>query len=193
MRIGRPQVLELKRLGLDLWLMFSLHLLWFDVWIGAYWDRDKKILYLNPFPCVVFKIQTKKSVLLQELNNLDKLEDIEKMKIVLIGGNPKGFDIPFHPSTRSGKILRDMIDKIELKCELVNMTINSDDVPTGNELMSLYRKYKDFDVIVFLGRFVERECKWYFNKGVYLPHPASRRKKDLERLEKGLKKLKGLK
>lgn len=27
-----------------------------DMWIGAYWDNKKRILYLLPFPCVGIKI-----------------------------------------------------------------------------------------------------------------------------------------
>jgi len=43
---------------------------------------------------------------------------------------------------------------------------------------------------VFLGRFVERQLQRHFPNGVYLPHPASRRKTDLQTLEKGLQFLK---
>lgn len=25
---------------------------WYDLWIGAYWDREKKWLYILPLPCV---------------------------------------------------------------------------------------------------------------------------------------------
>ena len=24
---------------------------WYDLWVGAYWDRDKKRLYVLPIPC----------------------------------------------------------------------------------------------------------------------------------------------
>jgi hypothetical protein len=34
---------------------FSVHFLWFDFWVGAFWDRNQKILYVNPLPCVVLK------------------------------------------------------------------------------------------------------------------------------------------
>lgn len=26
---------------------------WFDLWVGAYYDRKKRVLYVCPLPCVV--------------------------------------------------------------------------------------------------------------------------------------------
>jgi len=26
---------------------------WFDLWVGAYWDKKKRILYVCPLPMVV--------------------------------------------------------------------------------------------------------------------------------------------
>jgi hypothetical protein len=31
-------------------------LAWFDLWVGAYWNRNAKRLYLFPFPCVGLRI-----------------------------------------------------------------------------------------------------------------------------------------
>lgn len=33
-----------------------IQFLWFDVWIGAYWDRSARVLYICPLPCVVIKL-----------------------------------------------------------------------------------------------------------------------------------------
>ena len=38
-------------------MKFRLFFAWFDLWIGAYYDRKKKILYICPFPCIVLSIQ----------------------------------------------------------------------------------------------------------------------------------------
>ena len=33
----------------------EVRFLWFDMWIGAYWDRVGRMLYVCPLPCIVFK------------------------------------------------------------------------------------------------------------------------------------------
>lgn len=37
-------------------LTISLKFLWYDLWIGAFFDRTKKQLYLCPLPCIVIQI-----------------------------------------------------------------------------------------------------------------------------------------
>jgi hypothetical protein len=39
-------------------MKISLKFLWYDMWLGAYWDREKRALYLCPLPMIVIKIQT---------------------------------------------------------------------------------------------------------------------------------------
>lgn len=107
------------------------------------------------------------------------------MKLVLIGGNPKGHSIPFHPSTRSGKRLRNLVNDIGLPCDIADMTMNENDIPSSKEIKKLINQFSEHQII-FLGRFVERALKQYFPKGIYLPHPASRRASDLIRLREGL-------
>ncbi len=31
---------------------------WYDMWIGAYWDRDTRTLYICPFPMIVIAIKS---------------------------------------------------------------------------------------------------------------------------------------
>jgi hypothetical protein len=32
-------------------------LAWYDMWVGAYWDRDWQVLYLCPLPMVLIEIR----------------------------------------------------------------------------------------------------------------------------------------
>ena len=36
---------------------------WYDCWVGWFYDRQGKILYVCPLPCCVFKIQRKLTML----------------------------------------------------------------------------------------------------------------------------------
>lgn len=35
----------------------SMFLAWYDFWVGLYWDRKNRALYICPLPCVVIKIE----------------------------------------------------------------------------------------------------------------------------------------
>jgi hypothetical protein len=37
----------------------SLSFKWYDFWVGFYWDRDNRQLYVCPLPMVVIKIDLK--------------------------------------------------------------------------------------------------------------------------------------
>lgn len=37
----------------------DVRFLWFDMWVGAYWDRVGRMLYVCPLPCVVFRFWRK--------------------------------------------------------------------------------------------------------------------------------------
>ncbi len=35
----------------------SLFWAWYDFWIGWYWDRKKKTLYIAPIPTIIIKLE----------------------------------------------------------------------------------------------------------------------------------------
>lgn len=37
-------------------IIVSVSFLWYDLWIGAFFDRKQKQLYICPLPCVVIQI-----------------------------------------------------------------------------------------------------------------------------------------
>jgi hypothetical protein len=40
-------------------LKFSIDFLYYDFWVGFFWDKAKHILYFAPLPCCVLKFQFK--------------------------------------------------------------------------------------------------------------------------------------
>lgn len=40
-------------------MKISFFLAWYDLWVGAFYDQNKCILYVCPLPCCVFKIEKK--------------------------------------------------------------------------------------------------------------------------------------
>ncbi len=38
---------------------FKLVIAWFDLWIGGYWNAQKRFLYLFPVPCIGVRIRFK--------------------------------------------------------------------------------------------------------------------------------------
>jgi len=43
-------------------MRISVHFLWYDFWVGLFWDQKKKILYVCPLPCFVIKMEFEKKV-----------------------------------------------------------------------------------------------------------------------------------
>ena len=102
--------------------------------------------------------------------------------ILLIGGQPKGFDEPFDIRTHSGKILRPMLEESGRPWMLLDLWNNQKEERKG-EINSFARAmilaaldYK-YDVFV-LGRYQQTRLEKAGIHLPYLPHPSSRRSKD---------------
>ena len=81
---------------------------------------------------------------------------MSSLRIILIGGNPKGYDKPFSENTLSGRRLRKILLDNHINAEIYDMTKNIDDKPSYSEIQELKQKVVGFDHVFFLGRFVER-------------------------------------
>lgn len=118
-------------------------------------------------------------------------------KIVLIGGHPKGFDYAFHESTRSGKFLRRMVDRLGLKDKAIFFDIWNNQLEEDGGIIvdkSKIKQLNDFVnknyQLVALGLKVRKAMKYEGIRTMNLPHPASCHPYDRMVLETGLGQLK---
>ncbi|MEX2436795.1 MAG: hypothetical protein WD471_01365 [Candidatus Paceibacterota bacterium] len=113
------------------------------------------------------------------------------MKLVLIGGYPKGFDEPFHIKTTSGRILRKIVDEVELDPIYFDLWSNKKEEDSRVISNKTKKKLKEFEskgyTLVSLGRYIEKVLLDNKIKSHYLPHPASRDKKYVDLLREGLR------
>ncbi len=113
---------------------------------------------------------------------------------ILIGGHPKGFEEPFHLKTKSGKILRKILgEPKENIFAFFDLWENQDEQDLGiidKKVLDKLKKFlKNGYKLIALGRFTEKALLENKIECLYLPHPASRRNEDKNKLEKSLKKL----
>lgn len=115
------------------------------------------------------------------------------IRIVLIGGHPKGFGKPFHEKTKSGIVLRKIFDELKINPELFNLwkTQAEEDSrvlsrQTKNNLQTYLIKGH---TLIALGRYIEKAIKDNGFDCDYLPHPASRDHKYIKQLKSGLAKI----
>ena len=119
---------------------------------------------------------------------------INKMKIVLIGGHPKGFKEPFDIKTKSGKVLREIIRKLNMNPVFFDLWNNQKEEderiikPSTNKNLLGFIKNKY--TLIALGRYIEKAILDKGYKCKYLPHPASRDIKYIKLLKGELAKLK---
>jgi hypothetical protein len=38
---------------------FEIKFAWYDMWVGAFWDRKQKVLYVCPLPMLLIVLHTK--------------------------------------------------------------------------------------------------------------------------------------
>ena len=113
-------------------------------------------------------------------------------RLLLIGEHDKGLGTPFHPSTLSGRRLREMEREVGAHFVFENMLAPglstsrvSADAQIGH-VEHLLTVAKTVDAVVLLGARVQRDMAPVFPDGVMLPHPGARRPEDLRRLRDGL-------
>ena len=114
------------------------------------------------------------------------------MKMLLIGGYPKGYEIPFHPNTRSGKILRKIITKNDINTKIMNLWENEEQEKSAiisPGIITSIKKHQENHHIVALGRWQEKALVKHKIECIYLPHPASWQPLDRPKLTEGLIKL----
>jgi hypothetical protein len=116
------------------------------------------------------------------------------MKIVLIGGHPKGFPEPFNIKTKSGRVLRKIVSEIKIDPIFFDLWENQEQQDCGIISETIKKEVGLFIekgyIIVALGRFAEKALKESSLDCNYLPHPASRDAKFIKQLKNGLKSFK---
>lgn len=116
-------------------------------------------------------------------------------KLLIIGGNPKGYPEPFSYETRSGKVLRKILSNNSISAQLMDLWESQEDEVLGEikqeVLNDITSKYVEGYKVVVVGRYMYTCVKRYLNELDihYLPHPASRTTHHRKLLERGLRKL----
>lgn len=104
--------------------------------------------------------------------------------VVLVGGNPKGYDIPFHPWTVSGNRLRKILAELKLDPMIIDLWDTQAEEEIGrlkSQYLHLFRDVLDMDGrLVCLGQYVFdaiypafQGTPW-LDRLEYAPHPGSR-------------------
>jgi hypothetical protein len=112
-------------------------------------------------------------------------------KLVLIGGQPKGYLKPFDEKTHSGKILHSILRRQKLNPILLDLWETPEQERLGFIPEQKIREIIAYRLtckarIIALGHWVHTCLSKYDINVEYLPHPASRKESDLIRLELGL-------
>ena len=110
--------------------------------------------------------------------------------ILLIGGYPKGYDKPFDEHTVSGRRLKIILDRNNLKPKIMDLWDNQREEESGHVPYTKTNEIGGHIItgwrVIALGHWVHNCLQRHSINVEYLPHPASRKQSDLERLENGL-------
>jgi hypothetical protein len=117
-------------------------------------------------------------------------------KIIVIGAHPKGYLYPFHRGTKSGKVLRKILNTHGIDATLLNLWKDQAEMDIGiisrEKLSEISSHSGDGCRIVVVGRYMYGRLRKQIGPGTtlhYLPHPSARSKRYIETLELGLVKL----
>jgi alkanesulfonate monooxygenase SsuD/methylene tetrahydromethanopterin reductase-like flavin-dependent oxidoreductase (luciferase family) len=119
------------------------------------------------------------------------------MKLLLVGGNPKGYEEAFDPETLSGRRLRAIVKQVGADAEYLDLWADAKEEREESFSEEKFWKiwvaeYEDGRTVIGLGRKVAKALEHWSFMGprpfdfVPLPHPASRRPIDWKRLREGL-------
>ena len=82
------------------------------------------------------------------------------MKIVLIGGYPKGFDEPFHIKTVSGRILRKIVSELDFDPIYFDLWDTKEEENSRKLSVKTKRKLQEFEkrdyILISLGKYIEK-------------------------------------
>jgi hypothetical protein len=81
-------------------MKIRLFFAWWDIWVGFYWDRKRKILYFCPVPCFGLKFIFPRKP--PELYLRNDFEPISRERLI--------FSIPLGVADKEGDILSPDID-----------------------------------------------------------------------------------
>lgn len=128
------------------------------------------------------------------LKALELLAVRSPAEILFIGEHPKGHEVAFDPSTLSGKRLRTMVAEAGIKSEYMNLWESAEEQAGGKIRSGVTDKIIDHQTLggrcVALGKRVHNALLEYQFQGIQcLPHPAARRKEDIEALRDGIRTL----
>jgi hypothetical protein len=113
------------------------------------------------------------------------------MKLLLIGGYPKGHERPFDLATYSGKRLRTLVKELGLDAIYLDLWQTGEEEKSSRIdefCLSIVRHHISQGVkCIALGRRVQTSLLMHGIEVQYLPHPASRKLVDRQKLREGLK------